>query len=53
MELTGKPYPYVASIFAVLLYAIVFVVEMFRPWQSDVRSYSSWSLRSYAWSPIV
>ena len=53
MELTGMDYPRVACIFAALLYAIVFIVEKFRPWQSDIHSASSMSLHSFAWSPVV
>ena len=53
MEATGISYPVLAVLFASMMYGIVFVVEKWRPWRSDVSSTTSMSLSSYAWSPIV
>ena len=58
MDLTGKDYPFVAVIFAVMMFVIVYIVEYFRPWKADLSGISlavspSRSLRSYAWSPVV
>ena len=56
MELTGKEYPFLAVIFAMMMYLIVFIVELIRPWKQDIHnafSLTSLDIHSYAWSPIV
>lgn len=53
MELTGKEYPLLAVLFAGIMYGIVFLVESFRPWRTDVHTVTPMALDSYAWSPVV
>lgn len=52
MELTGLDYRILAVVFAVAMYFIVFVVELFVPWRKDVHTSETASLVSYAWSPV-
>ena len=56
MELTGKEYPFLAVIFAMMMYLIVLIVELIRPWKQDIHNaflLKSFDIHSYAWSPIV
>lgn len=53
MELTGWDYRVLAVCFAVLMYVIVFVVELFAPWRQDVGESAPMTLSSRAWSPVV
>lgn len=53
MELTGWDYRPLAVCFAVLMYIIVFLVELFAPWRQDVAESAPMTLSSRAWSPVV
>ena len=52
--MTGKSYPFLAVCFAVALYSIVLLVELFVPWRKDIQfSSQPMSITSRAWSPIL
>lgn len=53
MELTGWDYRPLAICFAILMYIIVFVVELFAPWREEVNETAPMTLTSRAWSPVV
>ena len=53
MELTGWDYRSLAICFAVLMYIIVFFVELFAPWRQEVAESAPMTLSSRAWSPVV
>ena len=53
MELTGWDYRVLAICFAAIMYAIVFVVELFAPWREDVAETAPMTFTSRAWSPVV
>ena len=53
MELTGWDYRPLAICFAVLMYIIVFFVELFAPWRQEVAESAPMTLSSRAWSPVV